>query len=156
MAYRNEFGARKSLSTKMGTVHYYDIQELEKQGAAQVSKLPFSIKVMLESLLRNEDGYQVTRDDVLALAKWRPEPGEVNVPLKLSRVVLQDFTGVPAVVDLASMRSALKKLGGDPERINPVVPSDLVIDHSVQVDYFGTSYAFMQNVEKEYERNGER
>ena len=156
MAYRDEFGARKTLSTRMGTVHYYDIQELEKQGIAEVSKLPFSIRVMLESLLRNEDGYKVTKDDVIALAKWQPEPGEINVPLMLARVILQDFTGVPAVVDLAAMRDAIAKNGGDPERINPGVPVDLVIDHSVQVDFFGTSYAFAQNVELEYQRNEER
>jgi len=156
MAYRNEFGALKTLSTKMGTVHYYDIMELEKQGIAQVSRLPFSIRVMLESLLRNEDGYKVTKDDVAKLAKWRPDPGETDVPLMLARVILQDFTGVPAVVDLASMRDAIAKAGGNPELINPGVPVDLVIDHSVQVDFFGTSYAFAQNVELEYARNEER
>jgi aconitate hydratase len=156
MAYRDEFGARKTLSTRMGTVHYYDIQELEKQGIAEVSKLPFSIRVMLESLLRNEDGYKVTKDDVVALAKWQPDSKEINVPLMLARVILQDFTGVPAVVDLAAMRDAIAKNGGDPERINPTVPVDLVIDHSVQVDFFGTSYAFAQNVELEYARNEER
>ncbi len=156
MAYRDDFKTRKSLSTRMGEVYYYDILELERQGVAQVSRLPFSIRVMLESLLRNEDGYQVTREDIEALAGWKPEPGEINVPLKLARVILQDFTGVPAVVDLAAMRDAVAKRGGDPERINPVVPADLVIDHSVQVDAFGTAYAFFYNVEKEYERNQER
>jgi aconitate hydratase len=156
MAYRDEFGTRKSLSTRAGEVFYYDILELERQGIAQVSKLPFSIRVMLESLLRNEDGYKVTKDDVMALAKWQPDPGEINVPLMLARVILQDFTGVPAVVDLAAMRDAVAKLGGDPEMINPTVPVDLVIDHSVQVDFFGTAYAFAQNVELEYKRNEER
>jgi aconitate hydratase len=156
MAYRDEFGARKSLSTRAGEVFYYDILELERQGIAPVSKLPFSIRVMLESLLRNEDGYKVTKDDVVALAKWQPDSGEVNVPLMLARVILQDFTGVPAVVDLAAMRDAVAKLGGDPEMINPTVPVDLVIDHSVQVDFFGTAYAFAQNVELEYKRNEER
>jgi aconitate hydratase len=156
MAYRDEFGARKTLSTKMGEVHYYDIGELERQDIAQVSKLPYSIRVMLESLLRSEDGYKVTKDDVIKLAKWQPDPGEIDVPLMLARVILQDFTGVPAVVDLASMRDAIAKNGGDPEAINPGVPVDLVIDHSVQVDYFGTSYAFAQNVEFEYARNEER
>ncbi len=156
MAYRDDFKARKSLSTKMGEVHYYDIMELERQGIAPVSRLPFSIRVMLESLLRNHDEYKVTRQDVVALANWQPDPGELNVPLMLARVILQDFTGVPAVVDLAAMRDAIAKLGGDPEQINPGVPVDLVIDHSVQVDYFGTSYAFAQNVELEYKRNEER
>ncbi|MDX2006295.1 MAG: aconitate hydratase AcnA [Meiothermus sp.] len=156
MAYRDDFKARKSLSTRMGEVFYYDIMELERQGVGPVSKLPFSIRVMLESLLRNHDEYKVAKADVTNLANWQPEPGEVNVPLMLGRVILQDFTGVPAVVDLAAMRDAIAKLGGDPEQINPGVPVDLVIDHSVQVDYFGTSYAFAQNVELEYQRNEER
>jgi len=156
MAYRDDFKTRKSLSTKMGEVHYFDIMELERQGLAPVSRLPFSIRVMLESLLRNHDEYKITKADVLALANWQPDPGEVNVPLILARVILQDFTGVPAVVDLAAMRDAVARLGGDPEMINPTVPVDLVIDHSVQVDYFGTSYAFAQNVELEYKRNEER
>ncbi|MCX7782354.1 MAG: aconitase family protein, partial [Meiothermus sp.] len=156
MAYRDDFKARKSLSTQMGEVYYYDILELERQGLAPVSRLPFSIRVMLESLLRNHDEYKVARDDVINLANWQPDPGEVNVPLMLARVILQDFTGVPAVVDLAAMRDAIAKLGGDPEQISPGVPVDLVIDHSVQVDYFGTAYAFAQNVELEYKRNEER
>ncbi len=156
MAYRDDFKTRKSLSTQMGEVYYYDIMELEKQGIAPVSRLPFSIRVMLESLLRNHDEYKVAREDVVNLANWKADPGETNVPLMLARVILQDFTGVPAVVDLAAMRDAIAKLGGDPEQINPGVPVDLVIDHSVQVDYFGTSYAFAQNVELEYQRNEER
>ncbi|WP_299429465.1 aconitate hydratase AcnA [uncultured Meiothermus sp.] len=156
MAYRDDFNARKSLSVKMGEVHYFDIMELEKEGLAPVSRLPFSIRVMLESLLRNHDEYKVSREDVIALANWKADPGEVNVPLMLARVILQDFTGVPAVVDLAAMRDAISRLGGDPEQINPGVPVDLVIDHSVQVDYFGTSYAFAQNVDLEYARNEER
>ncbi|RDI94777.1 aconitate hydratase AcnA [Meiothermus sp. QL-1] len=156
MAYRDEFKTRKSLSTRTGEVYYYDILELERQGIAPVSRLPFSIRVMLESLLRNHDEYKVTREDVLRLANWQPDPGEVNVPLILARVILQDFTGVPAVVDLAAMRDAVARLGGDPEMINPVVPVDLVIDHSVQVDFFGTTYAFEKNVELEYQRNAER
>jgi len=156
MAHTDEFNTRKSLSTRMGEVAYYDIMELERQGIGPVSRLPFSIRVMLESLLRNHDEYKVTRDDVVALANWQPDPGEVNVPLMLARVILQDFTGVPAVVDLAAMRDAVAKLGGDPEMINPTVPVDLVIDHSVQVDFFGTTYAFTQNVELEYQRNAER
>ncbi|GIW24230.1 aconitate hydratase AcnA [Meiothermus sp.] len=156
MAYRDDFKTLKRLSTKLGEVYYFDILELERQGIAPVSRLPFSIRVMLESLLRNHDEYKVSREDVVNLANWQPDPGEVNVPLMLARVILQDFTGVPAVVDLAAMRDAIAKLGGDPEQINPGVPVDLVIDHSVQVDYFGTSYAFAQNVELEYKRNEER
>jgi len=154
--YQDAFGTKKTLETKLGRVSYFDILELEKKGIAPVSKLPFSIRVMLESLLRNVDGFSVTEEDVVKLANWKPEPGEINVPLKLARVVLQDFTGVPAVVDLAAMRSAMDRFGKDPSRINPEVPAALVIDHSVQVDYFGTVYAFPKNTELEYRRNRER
>ena len=156
MKQRDEFGAKRTLEGMGGTLSYFDINALEKRGIGRVSTLPFSIKVMLESILRNVDGYQVLPGDVEALARWQPEPGEINVPLMLARVVLQDFTGVPVAVDLAAMRSAMARLGADPERINPLVPADLVIDHSVQVDVFGTRDAFRYNVEKEYERNGER
>ncbi|MGH7473126.1 MAG: aconitate hydratase, partial [Candidatus Methylomirabilales bacterium] len=156
MKYRDEFGAKRTLEGMGGTLAYFDINALEKRGIARVSTLPFSIKVMLESILRNVDGYRVLPGDVEALARWQPEPGEINVPLMLARVVLQDFTGVPVAVDLAAMRSAMARLGADPGRINPLVPADLVIDHSVQVDFFGTTDAFRANVEKEYERNRER
>jgi len=156
MGYRDEFGVKRTLESRGGTVSYFDINALEEQGIALVSRLPFSIKIMLESLLRNVDGYQVLPEDVIALARWQPEPGEINVPLKLARVILQDFTGVPGVVDLAAMRSAMARLKADPKRINPLVPVDLVIDHSVQVDHFGTPDAFRLNVAKEYERNRER
>ncbi len=154
--YKDAFGTLKTLDTAAGKVRYFDVMELEKQGIAPVSKLPFSIRIMLESLLRNVDGFTVTEEDVVRLANWKPDPGEINVPLKLARVVLQDFTGVPAVVDLAAMRSAMDRFGKDPKRINPQVPADLIIDHSVQVDFFGTVYAFPKNVELEYERNRER
>ncbi len=154
--YKDAFGTLKTLDTAAGKVRYFDVMELERQGIAPVSKLPFSIRVMLESLLRNVDGFTVTEEDVVRLANWKPDPGEINVPLKLARVVLQDFTGVPAVVDLAAMRSAMDRFGKDPKRINPQVPSDLIIDHSVQVDFFGTIYAFPKNVELEYRRNRER
>jgi aconitate hydratase len=156
MAYQDQFGAKRTLQTRAGTVSIFDVNALERQGTGAVSRLPFSIKVMLESLLRNTNGYDVLREDVINLARWQPAPGEINVPLKLARVILQDFTGVPAVVDLAALRSAMARAGADPKRINPVVPVDLVIDHSVQVDFFGTSYAYMMNVEREYERNRER
>ncbi len=153
---KDPFGTLKTLETPAGPVRYHDVLELERRGVAPVSKLPFSIRIMLESLIRNLDGYTVTEDDVAALANWKPDPGEINVPLKLARVVLQDFTGVPAVVDLAAMRSAMARFQKDPRKINPHVPSDLVIDHSVQVDFFGTLYAFQKNVELEYKRNRER
>ncbi|MSQ40824.1 MAG: aconitate hydratase AcnA [Dehalococcoidia bacterium] len=156
MAYQDAFGAKRTLQTSQGRVAYFDINALEAQGIAQVSRLPFSIKVLLESVLRNVNGYDVLAEDVAALAHWRPDPGEVNMPLKMARVILQDFTGIPAVVDLAAMRSAMARLGADPNKINPLVPADLVIDHSVQVDVFGTATAFLANVDREYERNGER
>ena len=122
-----------------------------------MAKLPYSIRVMLESVLRNCDGYQVTERDVENLAGWSPAmTAAVEVPFKPARVVLQDFTGVPAVVDLAAMRSAMQRLGGDPRRINPLMPVDLVIDHSVQVDHFGSPDALQQNMDMEFERNRER
>ena len=156
MAYQDAFGAKRTLQTPQGPVAYFDINALEDQGIAPTSRLPFSIKVLLESVLRNVNGYDVLAEDVAALARWQPDPGEVNMPLKMARVILQDFTGIPAVVDLAAMRSAMARLGADPNKINPLVPADLVIDHSVQVDVFGTATAFLANVDREYERNGER
>jgi len=156
MAYKDLFGTKKTLDTAAGKVSYFDIGELEKQGLGEVSKLPFSIKILLESVLRNAGTYGVNEEDVKNLAAWKPEPGEITIPLKLARVVLQDFTGVPAVVDLAAMRSAMARFDRDPAKINPHVRSDLIIDHSVQIDFFGTSYALAANSDKEYERNTER
>ncbi len=157
MSTLNPFGTRSTLETAGGRVYFYDLQRLEAEGIGPVSKLPFSIKVLVENLLRNFDGRVVTEDHILAAARWsgRDLPDE-EVPFMPARVILQDFTGVPAVVDLAAMRSAVARLGHDPRRINPVIPADLVIDHSVQVDYFGSAYAFFYNVEKEFERNRER
>src|SRR5438046_267909 len=122
-----------------------------------VSRLPFSMKVLLENLLRFEDGATVTRDDLQAMADWLKER-RINreIQYRPARVLMQDFTGVPAVVDLAAMRDAMRELGGDPQKINPLVPVHLVIDHSVMVDEFGTPKAFERNVELEYARNGER
>ncbi|MBL8760272.1 MAG: aconitate hydratase AcnA [Phycisphaerae bacterium] len=149
------FGAKKSLSTKFGTYTYFDLASLAKVG--HVSKLPYSIKVLLESMLRNLDGFVVTADDVSGLANWNAKsPAKEEIPFMPGRVVLQDFTGVPCVVDLAAMRQAMKKLGGDPNLINPLVKCDLVIDHSVQVDAFGSGQALTINATKEFERNTER
>ncbi|MGP1310604.1 MAG: aconitate hydratase AcnA, partial [Phycisphaerales bacterium] len=157
MANTNPFNARKSLKTSGGEFTYYDIQELEKQGVGKVSRLPFSIKVLLEAMLRNLDGFVVTADDVSGLANWNAkDPTQTELPFMPGRVVLQDFTGVPCVVDLAAMRDAMKRLGGDANEINPLVPCDLVIDHSVQVDAFGSDVALSINAEKEFERNRER
>ena len=156
MTYEDQFGAKKTLDTTNGKISYFDINVLEQSGMGSISKLPFSIKILLESLLRNVNGYDVMAEDVANLAKWSADPGDISVPFKLARVILQDFTGVPAVVDLAAMRSAMARMGADPSKINPLVQSDLVIDHSVQVDQFGSSQAFRFNVDREYERNGER
>ncbi len=151
------FGARKNADVKGQSVTYYDLNALDKLSGAQVSRLPFSIKVLLESLLRQLDNYQITAEDVEALARWSPtNPSKKEIPFKPARVVLQDFTGVPAVVDLAALRSAMKRHHGDPAKINPLVPVDLVIDHSVQVDQFGRLEALEFNMEREFERNQER
>ena len=157
MATNNPFGAEAKLSTPSGDVRYYRLNKLAELGIGDVHHLPVSIKVLLESCLRNLDNFQVNEQDVRRLAEWNAaKPNPVELPFKVARVILQDFTGVPAVVDLAAMRSAMKRAGGDPQRINPLVPVDLVIDHSVQVDDFGNKLALLHNVEKEFERNRER
>ncbi len=157
MSQNNSFDARTTLATPAGEVDYFRLGALQEQGVADIGKLPFSIRVLLESVLRNENGRDVTRDDVLKLAQYDPRaPRRVEFPFKVARVVLQDFTGVPAVVDLAALRSAVDRMGGDPKRINPLNPVDLVIDHSVQVDEYGTAAALLINAEKEFERNRER
>jgi aconitate hydratase len=149
--------ARKTLSTAAGDVAYYCLQTLGRDLNVPVDKLPYSIKVLLESALRNLDGFIVTAQDVEAIARYNAtEPGNVEVPFLPARVVLQDFTGVPAVVDLAALRDACTKLGGDPRKINPLVPCDLVIDHSVQVDHFARHDALRLNLLIEFERNRER
>jgi aconitate hydratase len=154
---RDPFGARQTFETGTGKAGMYRLRKLEELGLCQVDRLPFSLRVMLEAALRNCDGYEVTEQDVKNLAGWQAaSPAVVETPFKPARVVLQDFTGVPCVVDLAAMRSAMRRLGGDPKKINPLIPVDLVIDHSVQVDYFGTSTALAQNIELEFQRNRER
>lgn len=151
------FGARDSFETGQGPAALYRLNKLEEAGLGEVSKLPFSIRVLLEAVLRNCDGFSVTEDDVKNLAGWKAAaPAKQEVPFKPYRVVLQDFTGVPAVVDLAAMRSAMQRIGGDPTKINPLIPVDLVIDHSVQVDFFGSEGALAKNVDIEFKRNQER
>ncbi|MBI5567902.1 MAG: aconitate hydratase AcnA [Chloroflexi bacterium] len=146
------FNARSTFDTGSGEAVLYRLSAL-----GNTDRLPFSIKVMLESVLRNCDGYVVTEEDVRTLANYNAKsPAQVEVPFKLARVVMQDFTGVPGVVDLAAMRAAAKRLGGDAKKINPLIPVDLVIDHSVQVDYFGTPDALRLNSDVEFERNQER
>ncbi|GJQ29477.1 MAG: aconitate hydratase A [Phycisphaerae bacterium] len=157
MARPDPFAARKTLSTPHGRYTYFDLHALKSKGVGAIDRLPFSIKVLLESMLRNLDGFIVTADDVAGLAAWNAKaPAKEEIPFMPGRVVLQDFTGVPCVVDLAAMREAMKKLGGDPTAINPLVRCDLVIDHSVQVDAFGSAQALTINAGKEFERNTER
>ncbi|NNM34127.1 MAG: hypothetical protein HKO53_13720, partial [Gemmatimonadetes bacterium] len=149
-------GALAHVDLTEGPTSFYRLGALEEQGLVSLDRLPFSIRILLENALRCAgDGY-VTPDHVATVANWDPAGPDGDVPFMPSRVVLQDFTGVPAVVDLASMRNGLQDMGGDPQRINPLVPADLVIDHSVQVDYFGSEFAFEKNVAKEFERNRER
>ncbi|HZR40815.1 MAG TPA: aconitate hydratase AcnA, partial [Ktedonobacteraceae bacterium] len=157
--YNDVFGARAPLEGSFGTAYYYRLEALTQHGAQGLNQLPFAVKIILENLLRNAGGEAVTREDVLALAGWVPgqaATSEGEFPFMPARVLLQDFTGVPAVADLAAMRSAVAHMQGDPQKINPLVPADLVIDHSVQVDAFGSTLAFARNVEREYERNKER
>ncbi len=151
------FAARDQFDTGHGNATIYRLSKLQEAGLGQIDQLPFSIRVLLESVLRNCDDFLVSQDDVKNLASWNAAaPAKQEVPFKPYRVVLQDFTGVPAVVDLAAMRSAMARLGGDPEKINPLIPVDLVIDHSVQVDFFGSDGALSKNVDMEFKRNKER
>lgn len=153
----DEFGARAELESSGGNGAIYRIQKLEEDGIADVSRLPFSIKILLEAALRQCDGFEITREDVERIARWSPETaGKEEIPFKPARVVMQDFTGVPAVVDLAVMRDAVVGLGGDPKKVNPLIPVDLVIDHSVQVDHYGLRKALELNTAREFERNRER
>ena len=151
------FSARATFETGSGPATLYRLRALDDAGVTDTSRLPYSLRMILESLLRNCDGYEVTEADVRTLATWNAaSPAEQEIPFKPARVVLQDFTGVPCVVDLAAMRAAMKRLGGDPRKINPLVPVDLVIDHSVQVDFFGGADSLAKNVDIEFGRNAER
>jgi aconitate hydratase len=153
----NSFGARSTLSTASGTVYMYSLLALEHRGFPGISRLPFSLKILLENLLRQEDGRFVKQADVEALAKWDVKSKTAReISFMPARVLLQDFTGVPCVVDLAAMRDGIVRLGGDPNKVNPLQPVELVIDHSVQVDYFGQANAFQLNAELEFARNKER
>ncbi|MBX3525595.1 MAG: aconitate hydratase AcnA [Rhodoblastus sp.] len=158
MASYDSFKSRKKLTVGSKTYHYFSLKAAEKNGLKGVSALPYSMKVLLENLLRNEDGRSVTKEDIQGVAEWLVNKGrkEREISFRPARVLMQDFTGVPAVVDLAAMRDAMTQLKGDPQKINPLVPVDLVIDHSVIVDEFGSPKAFKKNVELEYQRNGER
>ena len=155
--YVDSFGTRKTLTVDSQNYDIFRLDLLEKSGLKNVSKLPVSLKVLLENLLRQEDNHHVNKNDIEALATWSPKAKQdKEIAFMPARVLMQDLTGVPAVVDLAAMREAMKRLGGDPKKINPLAPVDLVIDHSVQVDYFGTADAFHKNSQIEFERNVER
>src|SRR3954471_20397664 len=154
---KNSFHTRTEIRAGGRTVQIYSLPALEKAGFSGVSRLPFSMKILLENLLRREDGAFVKADDIRAVAQWNATANaEKEISFMPARVLLQDFTGVPCVVDLAAMRDAMAALGGDPDRINPLQPVELVIDHSVQVDYFARSDAFALNAELEFARNRER
>ena len=152
MASIDSFKCRKKLTVGAKTYHYFSLKAAEKNGLKGISNLPVSMKVLLENLLRFEDGRSVTKEDIKGVAEWLVNKGkkEREIAFRPSRVLMQDFTGVPAVVDLAAMRDAMTKLGGDAQKINPLVPVDLVIDHSVIVDEFGNNKAFKKNVDLEY------
>ena len=153
----DNFNAATLLDTKMGKVRIYHLAVLEQAGITKIDRLPYTIRVLLESVLRQVNAGEITTDDVVNLAKWRAnEANPNNVPFRPMRVIMQDFTGVPAIVDLAAMRSAFARAGGDPDRITPQIPVDLVIDHSVQVDYYASADALQRNAEIEFERNRER
>ena len=146
---------KRLLTTKNKTFSYYSLAEMENQGF-NIKKMPFSIRILLENVLRNYDDFAITKENIETLLNWKPEASDKDIPFKPARVLMQDFTGVPAVVDIASLRAEAAKKGKNPDMINPLIPVDLVIDHSVQVDYFGTEYSYVRNMEEEYKRNSER
>ncbi len=156
MTIQDYFGAKATFDTGSGQAVIYRLAALEEQGY-NVQRLPFSIRILLEAALRQADGFEITKEAIDTIARWEPQStGKVEIPFKPARVVLQDFTGVPSVVDLAALRNAMDRMGGDPKRVNPLVPVDLVVDHSVQVDQFGSVLALHYNAEREFERNRER
>ena len=156
-ANKNPFGAKSTFDTGHGSATLYRLDKIDREGVGSVDRLPYSIRILLESVLRNFDGFEVEEKDVMALANWQAtSETRAEIPFKPARVILQDFTGVPAVVDLAALRSAMKRAGGDPSRINPQIPVDLVIDHSVQIDQYGSGGALAFNSKREFERNQER
>src|SRR5215510_8894306 len=153
----DSFKCRKTLKVGAKSYGYFSLPDAEKNGLAGLSKLPFSLKVLVENLLRHEDGRSVKAPDIKAVLDWlKTKTSAVEIAYRPARVLMQDFTGVPAVVDLAAMRDAMQALGGDPKKINPLVPVDLVCDHSVAVNFFATNNAVKKNVEEEYRQNRER
>src|SRR6202008_4371115 len=157
MTHPNSFGSRSTLDVAGRQYTIFRRAALAHLAGGNATRLPLSLRILLENLLRNEDGKFVKADDIRTLAGWDVRAKvEKEIAFRTARVLLQDFTGVPAVVDLAAMRDAIARLGGDPQRINPLQPVDLVIDHSVQVDEYGTREAFLANTDLEFERNKER
>lgn len=157
MSLQDHFGAKTTFDTGSGKAVIYRLAALQEQDIADISRLPYSIKVLLEAALRQYDGFEITEENVIALANWQPQQEQrQEMPFKPARVVMQDFTGVPAVVDLAALRSQMARMGGDPARVDPQIPVDLVIDHSVQIDRFGSLFARFFNAEREFQRNHER
>jgi len=155
--HKDSFATASVLQTDRGDITFYSLQKLDAHGIADLSRLPFSIKILIENLLRNEDGDMVQAENIARLAAWQPAvPEAVEVPFMPARILLQDFTGVPSVVDMAALRKAAARLYGDPMRINPRIPAELVIDHSIQVDAFGSRQSFAINDERDYRRNAER
>lgn len=152
---KDPYKVKQTLQIGGEDFNYYSLAELEKQGYP-IDKLPFSIRILLENALRNFDDFAITKEHIETLLNWKPEASDSDIPFKPARVLMQDFTGVPAVVDIAALRAEVARKGKDPEKINPLIPVDLVIDHSVQVDFFGTNYSYGKNMEEEYERNIER
>ncbi|MCC6569948.1 MAG: aconitate hydratase, partial [Anaerolineales bacterium] len=150
------FKARDVLKVGKKEYTYYRLDALEKAGLTQLKRLPFSIRIMLEAALRQCNDKEITQNDVKNIAAWTAKGNRPGIPFLPARVIMQDFTGVPAIVDLAAMRAAVARLGGDPKKINPLVPVDLVIDHSIQVDFFATPDALQRNTEMEFLRNKER
>ena len=151
------FASKKSISTNKGDFSFYSLPRLEAAGLTDLARLPFSIRILVESVLRQCNNNDITEQDVTNVASWKPRPSErLSFPFRPARVIMQDFTGVPAIVDLAAMRSAMIRMGGDPHKINPLIPVDLVIDHSVQVDFFASPDALQRNAEIEFQRNRER
>src|SRR5690606_21417505 len=146
---------KKSLRVNGKDSYYFSLAELQKQGH-NINKLPFSIRILLENALRNFDDFAITKENIETLLGWKRVGSDKDIPFKPARVLMQDFTGVPAVVDIAALRAEVARKGKNPDSINPLIPVDLVIDHSVQVDYFGTNYAYERNIDEEYKRNQER
>ncbi|MGC8566457.1 MAG: aconitate hydratase AcnA [Caldisphaera sp.] len=156
MAGKNLEELFEKIDTYQGSAYFVNLSKINSLGLGKLEEMPYSIRILAENILRNYDGFVVRDEDVKNIMNWKENAGKVEIPLHPTRVVMQDLTGVPAVIDLATMRDAFKELGNDPKKVNPIIPVDLIIDHSVQIDYYGTSLALEKNMQKEFERNSER